>query len=94
VFELRSAGGRAERLPQLAQELVGLGVDVLVVAGTPAALAAKQATTTIPIVTTLVAEAVESGLVASLARPGGNVTGMSGPSVSRSLSRSCSGPTT
>jgi putative ABC transport system substrate-binding protein len=77
VLEGRFARGEAERLPALATELVQLGVDVLVTFSTPAALAAKAATTTIPIVMASVSNPVELGLVASLARPGGNVTGQS-----------------
>ena len=76
VMEYRAAEGHYERLPALAAELVRLQVDVLLVTITPAALAAKQATTTIPIVTLGVGDPVGSGLVASLARPGGNVTGV------------------
>jgi putative tryptophan/tyrosine transport system substrate-binding protein len=75
VIEFRWAEGRYERLPDLAAELVRLKVDVLVTAGTPGALAAKQATTTIPIVMVGIGDAVASGVVASLARPGGNITG-------------------
>jgi putative ABC transport system substrate-binding protein len=75
-IELRFAEGRTEWLPDLAAELVALKVDVLVAAGTPAALAAKQATTTIPTVFVAVGDAVGSGLAASLARPGGNMTGL------------------
>src|SRR5262245_58519908 len=77
VIEYRDAEGKLERLPALAAELVTLKVDVLVVGGTPHALAAKQATTSLPIVFAAVADPVESGLVTTLARPGGNVTGMS-----------------
>ena len=77
VIELRSAEGKLKRLPALAAELVALKVDVIVAGGTPAALAAKQATRTLPIVFTPAADPVESGLVTSLARPGGNVTGLS-----------------
>jgi putative ABC transport system substrate-binding protein len=77
VIEYRDAEGKPERLPALAAELVALKVDVIVVASTPPALAAKQATKTIPIVFTAVGDAVTDGLVASLARPGGNVTGLS-----------------
>ena len=66
-----------ERLPELAAELVRLKVDLIVVAGTPSSLAAKSATTTIPIVMAQAGDPVGSGLVASLARPGGNVTGFS-----------------
>jgi putative ABC transport system substrate-binding protein len=76
VLEYRAAAGQYERLPALAAELARLPVDVLLVTITPAALAAKQATTTIPIVTLGVGDPVGSGLVASLARPGGNVTGV------------------
>jgi putative ABC transport system substrate-binding protein len=78
VIEYRDAAGQPERFPALAAELVALKVDVIVTAaGTPAAMAAKQATRTIPIVFTATADPVTSGLVASLARPGGNVTGLS-----------------
>jgi putative tryptophan/tyrosine transport system substrate-binding protein len=77
VMENRGAEGQHERLPALAAELVGLPLDVLVTWGTPAALAAKHATTTIPIVIVSVGDPVETGLVASLARPGGNITGLS-----------------
>ena len=75
-YEFRSDGGQASRLPALAAELVGLKVDLIVAWFTPAALAARQATREIPIVMALVGNPVESGLVESLARPGGNVTGM------------------
>jgi putative tryptophan/tyrosine transport system substrate-binding protein len=75
VIEYREAEGKPERLPALAAELVALKVDVLVAQPTVAALAAKQATRTLPIVFP-VAEAVMSGLVTSLARPGGNITGL------------------
>ena len=77
TLEIRYAGGRTERFPALAAELVNLKVDVLVAASTPAALAAKQATNTIPIVMLAVGEPVEVKLVESLAHPGGNVTGLS-----------------
>ncbi len=77
VIEYRWAEGRAERLPDLAAELVSLKVDIIVAAGTPAPLAAKHATRTIPIVMSSAGDPVGSGLVASLARPGGNVTGLS-----------------
>jgi putative ABC transport system substrate-binding protein len=76
VLEGRFARGQSERLPVLAAELVQLGVDVIVTNSTPAALAAKDATTTIPIVMTGVSYPVERGLVASLAQPGGNLTGL------------------
>jgi putative tryptophan/tyrosine transport system substrate-binding protein len=76
VMEYRAAEGQYERLPDLAAELVRLKVDVLLVTNTAAVLAAKHATTRIPIVMAGVAYPVESGLVASLARPGGNITGL------------------
>jgi len=75
IVERRAYEARYDRLPALVAELIGLQVDVLVVAGTPAARAAQQATTTIPIVMLNVSDPVASGLVASLARPGGNITG-------------------
>src|SRR5262245_21302048 len=75
VTEWRSAEGRYERLPGLAIELVGLGVDVLIAHPTTAVQAARRATTTIPIVMPASADPVGAGLVESLARPGGNVTG-------------------
>jgi len=77
VIEYRDVEGKYERLPALAAELVALKVDVILAGGTPQPLAAKQATRTIPIVFAGAADAVTSGLVASLARPGGNVTGLS-----------------
>jgi ABC-type uncharacterized transport system substrate-binding protein len=77
VIEFRWAEGKYDRLPGLAAELVGLKVDVIVTHGTPGARAAKEATTTIPIVMAVVGQPDESGLVASLARPGGNLTGLS-----------------
>jgi len=75
MIEFRFAEGRFDRLPNLAAELVRLKADVIVVVPTPAALAAKNATGTIPIVMISVTDPVGIGLVASLARPGGNVTG-------------------
>jgi putative ABC transport system substrate-binding protein len=75
VIEFRWAEGRYDRLPDLAAELVRLKVDVLVTAGTPGTLAAKKATTTVPIVMVGIGDAVATGVVASLARPGGNITG-------------------
>ena len=77
TIEYRFAEQKTERLPELAAELVRLKVDLIVVLGGPTALAAKRATTTIPIVMTNAADPVGAGLVASLARPGGNVTGFS-----------------
>jgi len=75
-FEFRSAEGRLDRLPELAAELVRLKVDVIVTWFTPTALAAKQATHEIPIVMAETGDPVGTGLVASLPRPGGNVTGL------------------
>jgi putative tryptophan/tyrosine transport system substrate-binding protein len=75
VFEVRSAEGKSDRFPALAEELVRLKVDVLVTPGTIEALAAKNATRTIPIVFLGVSDPVAVGLVDSLARPGGNITG-------------------
>jgi putative ABC transport system substrate-binding protein len=76
-FEYRYAKGRNERFPELANELVGLNVDVILTWSTDAVLAAKQATTTIPIVMGAVGEPLGIGIVTNLARPGGNVTGLS-----------------
>jgi len=75
VFELRRSHGRSDRWPALAAELVRLKVDVIVTQGTPGTLAAKQATTTIPIVMVAAGDPLTTGVVMSLARPGGNVTG-------------------
>src|SRR2546427_8306911 len=78
VIEYRDAEGKPERFPALAAELVALKVDVIVAAaGRPAALAAKQVTSVIPMVFAAAGDPVTSGLVTSLARPGGNVTGLS-----------------
>lgn len=77
VIEERWAAGDFEKLPELIAELLRLRIDVLVVAGAPAAHAARTATRTIPIVMTNAADPVGTGLVASLARPGGNITGRS-----------------
>jgi putative tryptophan/tyrosine transport system substrate-binding protein len=77
TFERRYADDKLDRLPELAAELVRLNVDVIVTVGTLAPLAAKQATKTIPIVMVNAGDPLGSGLVDSLARPGGNVTGMS-----------------
>src|SRR5262245_46193874 len=76
VIELRSAEGRADRLPDLAADLVRVKVDVILTGSTPAAQAARKATGTIPIVMGTSGDPVRLGLVASLARPGGNVTGL------------------
>lgn len=95
TVEPRWTEGKSDRLAELATELVRLNVDVIVTFQTPAALAAKQATKTIPIVMAAAADPVATGLVASLARPGGNVTGMSSatrssrPRTSRSSGRYC-----
>ena len=76
AFVFRSAYGVPEKLPSLAAELVRLNVDVIVSVTTPAALAAKRATETVPIVMTNSGDPVSTGLVMSLAHPGGNVTGL------------------
>ena len=78
TIEYRFAEQKRERLPELAAELVRLKVDLIVATGGPSELAAKKATNTIPIVMANSADPVGAGLVASLARPGGNVTGNSG----------------
>jgi putative ABC transport system substrate-binding protein len=77
AFEFRWAEGKFERLSQLATELADLKVDVITAFSTPAALAAQKATTIIPIVFSAVGDPVGTGLVSNLARPGGNVTGLS-----------------
>lgn len=76
-FHYRWANGSIDALPALIAEMIALKVDVIVTAGTPAALAAKKAITTIPIVMAAVGDAVGTGIVPSLARPGGNITGLS-----------------
>jgi putative tryptophan/tyrosine transport system substrate-binding protein len=83
VLEFRDGEAKAERLPDLAAELVRLKVDVIVTSSTPAIQAAKQATGTIPIVMAFSGDPVGTGLVASLAKPGGNITGLSdiGPEI-------------
>ena len=78
TIEYRFAEQKSERVPELATDLVRLKADLIVVSGTPVALAAKRATTTLPIVMASAGDPVAAGLVASLARPGGNVTGLSG----------------
>ncbi len=76
AFEYRWAGGKIDRLPALAAELVSLKVDIIVTDGTPPALAARKASGTIPIVMASSGDPVGTGLIASLARPGGNITGL------------------
>jgi putative ABC transport system substrate-binding protein len=76
VIEYRYADGKLEQLPQFAAELVRLNVEVIVTSGTPPTHAAQQATKTIPIVMTVVGDPIEVGFVASLAQPGGNITGL------------------
>jgi len=76
LFEYRSADGRNDRFAELAKELADMKVDLIVTRGTPATLAAKAATTVIPIVSTAISNPVRTGLVKSLAQPGGNVTGL------------------
>src|SRR5882724_7642988 len=75
ILEFRYAEGRNERFPSMAADVVGLKPDVIVADSTPAAIAAKRATTVIPVVFVNVSDPVGTGIVASLARPGGNVTG-------------------
>ena len=87
TIEYRFAEGKTDRLPELAAELVRLKVDLIVTTGRVPALAAKSATTTIPIVMMANPDPVGEGLVASLARPGGNVTGFSGLSIELSTKR-------
>ena len=87
TIEYRFAEGKTDRLPELAAELVRLKVDLIVTTGNPPALAAKRATTTIPIVMANVADPVGDGLVASLARPGGNLTGFSNLAVELNTKR-------
>jgi ABC-type uncharacterized transport system substrate-binding protein len=76
VVEYRWADGAYERFPGLVAELIALKVDVIVTAGTPAALAVRKAAPSIPLVMVAVGDPVSTGLVASLARPGGNATGL------------------
>jgi putative ABC transport system substrate-binding protein len=83
IIEYRSADGAANRFPELAAELVRMKVDLIVAGGTPASFAAKRITPTVPVVMARAGEPVETGLVAGLARPGGNVTGLS--SVARDI---------
>src|SRR6266702_1180675 len=76
IIERRYSEGQTERWSEVAAELVGLRVDAIVVSTTPAALAAKKATSTIPIIIATAFDPVGTGLAASLSRPGGNVTGL------------------
>jgi len=87
TIEHRFAEGKPERLPELATDLVRLKVDLIMITGDPAGLAAKGATSTIPIVMANAADPVGFGLVASLARPGGNITGLSGLGVELNTKR-------
>jgi putative tryptophan/tyrosine transport system substrate-binding protein len=77
TIEYRWAEGRTERFPEIAAEFVRLNVDAIVTAGTEATLAAKRASSTIPVVFATAGDPLATGLVASLSRPGGNVTGLS-----------------
>ena len=76
VIEYRYADGKLDQLPQFAAELVRLNVAVIVTTGSPPTRAAQQATKTIPVVMTVVGDPLEGGFVASLAQPGGNITGL------------------
>jgi putative ABC transport system substrate-binding protein len=76
AIEYRWAERKLDRLPSLAAELVALKVDIIVTHGSPGSRAAKQATGTIPIVTAVIGDPIANGLVASLSRPGGNITGL------------------
>src|ERR1700738_4736025 len=87
VVERRYAEGRAERFPEFAAEMVRLKVDIIIVTTTPAALAVKNASTTIPVVFPNAISPVESGVVASLAHPGGNVTGGAAQTAALSIKR-------
>ena len=77
VIEARWAEGQVERLPALMNQVIAQNVDILFTYGTPAAVAAKKATSTVPIVAAMIGDPVGTGLAASLARPGGNLTGIS-----------------
>jgi len=76
VIEYRSADGKIERFPQLANELASLKLDLIIAGNTPAARSVQHATSSVPIVVPIMGDPVEDGLVASLARPGGNITGL------------------
>jgi ABC-type uncharacterized transport system substrate-binding protein len=86
-LEARYAEGRDDRYPALAAELIALPVDIIVTWGTPAALAAKQATTTIPIIMGAIADPVSLGIVSNLARPEGNITGFASQNVDLEVKR-------
>jgi putative tryptophan/tyrosine transport system substrate-binding protein len=98
AIEYRWAEGRSERFNEIAAEFVRLKVDVIVTYATPPTIAAKQATSVIPIVFAVAGDPVNTGLVASLAHPGGNVTGPIGPAdracrqAVRTLARGCPRP--
>jgi len=87
TYEGRWGDAHTERLPALAAELLALKVDLIVTNGAPSAAAAKQASSTIPVIVVYAGDAVETGLVASLARPGGNVTGVNDPAAVLSAKR-------
>ncbi len=87
LLDIRSSEGRVERWPDLVGELLGIPVDVIVVPTTGAALVAKRATRTIPIVASTAGALLEAGVIASLARPGGNVTGLTNSQVDLSAKR-------
>src|SRR6476619_5932859 len=87
IVERRYAGDRTERFQEFAAEMVQLNVDIIIVITTPAALAIKRATTTIPVVFPNAINPVETGVVASLAHPGGNVTGGAIPTAELSAKR-------
>ena len=91
TIEYRYAEGRSERYAELAAEFVRLNVDVIVTYGTPAVAATKQATAVIPIVFAVAGDPIGSGLVASLPRPGGNLTGLSLQKTERCLASRCCG---
>ena len=93
VLEVRYGEGKSERLPELARELVGLKVDVIVTTADGATAAATRATRTIPIVMAAGIDPIGTGFVASLARPGGNVTGMSSISHFPQVGEAISAPT-
>jgi putative ABC transport system substrate-binding protein len=87
VFEFRNSEGKIDRLPDMATEFVRLKLDVIVTSATPPALAVQKATTTIPVVFAAVSDPVGIGLVASLARPGGNITGFTNLNETLSVKR-------